>query len=195
MVNQESSSILEGGGQALLLLHGAGDTAARRQETARALHEAGLTVCVPRWLQPGESWISWLGETRASFSALRQRHVCVSVGALGAGIWPALLLAEEYTPERLFLLPEETTALPLRDALSLRRMARRARVDLFAVSARTHLFTREDASPAAVRQARRLGKLLHAATLEAVPAPALPTAIARHLGLREEAERAPEPTL
>lgn len=161
----QSGYTLEGGGQALLWLHGIQETPETARKSADALHALGLTVGVTDWLQGGRPWREWLRTAREDFAALRERHVCVSLCGQGAGIWPALMLAEEYTPEALFLLPACESVPNRGDRLALHLLKRRARIDLFAVSTRAHILLNKNAPHSLKRRARSLEHLLGTAKL------------------------------
>lgn len=170
----QSGYTLEGGGQAVLLLHDIHEPSEAIRQSADALHALGLSVGVAHWFQSGHPWRDWLPAARKSFAALRENHVCVSLYGRGAGIWPSLLLAEEYTPEALFLLPS-AEALPTGgDRLALHLLKRRARVDLFAVSTRAHVLLDKNAPRLLKRRAASLTHLLGTAALtefSSVPEP------------------------
>ena len=189
----ESAYTLEGGGQALVLLPDAAQTPDALAPLSHALHAGGLTVSVPALELGARPWRESVVAARAAFVRLRERHVCVSVCGLGAGAWAALMLAEEYTPEHLIIVAQESASVNRRARWEVRRLRRRASIDLFALSTRAQAHT---ASPErqAVRQASRFTRLLRLPAAQSVGSGELSAAICRRMGLYEPAGQ-PEPSL
>ena len=185
----ESAYTLEGGGQALVLLPDAAQAPDALAELSRALHASGLTVSVPALDLGARPWRESIISARAAFVHLRERHVCVSVCGLGAGAWAALMLAEEYTPEHLILVAQESPSVSHRARWEVRRLRRRASIDLFALSTRAQVLA---ASPE--RQASRFTRLLRLPAAQSVASGELSAAICRRMGLCEPAV-SPEPSL
>lgn len=189
----ESAYTLEGGGQALVLLPDAAQAPDSLAELARALQAGGLTVSVPALDLGARPWRESIISARAAFVHLRERHVCVSVCGLGAGAWAALMLAEEYTPEHLILIAQESPSVSRRARWEVRRLRRRASIDLFALSTRAQVLA-ASAERQAARQACRFTRLLRLPAAQSVASGALSAAICRRMGLYEPAEL-PEPPL
>ncbi len=189
----ESAYTLEGGGQALVLLPDAAQAPDALAELSRALHAGGLTVSVPALDLGARPWRESIISARAAFVHLRERHVCVSVCGLGAGAWAALMLAEEYTPEHLILVAQESPSVSRRARWEVRRLRRRASIDLFALSTRAQVLA---ASPErqAVRQASRFTRLLRLPAAQSVASGELSAVICRRMGLYEPSV-SPEPSL
>ena len=103
------------------------------------------------------------------------------------------MLAEEYTPEHLILVAQESPSVSRRARWEVRRLRRRASIDLFALSTRAQVLA---ASPErqAVRQASRFTRLLRLPAAQSVASGELSAAICRRMGLYEPAEL-PEPSL
>lgn len=156
----QSGYTLEGGGHAVILLHGRGESPERLRPLAESLCQSGLTVCVPALFQPGRHWTGWLLEARGAFVHMQNTHVLVSLCGLGDGVYPALLLAEEYMADQLLLVPGPPAHGPWKDRISFCRLARRAKRNLFAVTAQSHVLLTEPADRRCARQARSLVRLL-----------------------------------
>lgn len=178
----ESAYTLEGGGQALVLLPDAAQAPDALAELSRALHAGGLTVSVPALDLGARPWRESITSARAAFVHLRERHVCVSVCGLGAGAWAALMLAEEYTPEHLILVAQESPSVGHRARWEVRRLRRRASIDLFALSTRAQVLAASTERQAA-RQAGRFTRLLHLPAAQSVASGELSAAICRRMGL------------
>jgi|GEM_PF-6272185 len=185
--------ILEGGGPALLLLHDFGDAPEDMRPLAGMLRQRGFTVSAPALFDPDADWTRWLRTARLAFSALCNTHVCVSVCGFGAGMGMALLLAGEYAPEHLLLMPARARSMPFSIRFGLRALDRRARRSLFAVSARPCILVPTDADAVILRQARRLSRALGRCLLSAYIPEDLAQAVAWQLapqGASDEASGA-----
>ena len=189
----ESAYTLEGGGAALVLLPDAAQAPDSLAELSRALHAGGLTVSVPALNLGTRPWRESVTAARAAFVHLRERHVCVSVCGLGAGAWAALMLAEEYTPEHLILIAQAVPSISHRARWEVRRLRRRASIDLFALSTRAQVLA-ASAERQAVRQAGRFTRLLRLPAAQTVGSGELSAAICHRMGLYEAADL-PEPPL
>lgn len=98
-----SSVILEGGDEAVLLIHGLSSSPLEMQYLARGLHKTGFTVHVPH--VPGygfdekstkrSRWEDWYQSILQEYEALKSRHETVAVGGLCIGAVLALRLAAD----------------------------------------------------------------------------------------------------
>ena len=190
---QSSAYTLEGGGQALVLLHDAAEMPDNLAALSRALHSGGLTVSVPALELGARPWRESIMAARAAFVNLRERHVCVSVCGLGAGAWAALMLAEEYTPDQLIIVARESSSLDRYGRREIRRLARRASIDLFALSTRA-LVLAESADRRCMRQARRFTRMMRLPEAEPIAMGELSGTLCRRMGLCAPSN-APEPSL
>lgn len=103
---------LDGGADAVLMIHGYTGYAGEMSYVAGRLHEHGFTVTVPRLPGHGTNgqdflrvtWRDWLGHCIDRFLELRSRYRSVSVAGLSMGGILAALLAAQFHPQRVALL-------------------------------------------------------------------------------------------
>ena len=153
---------IERGGEALLLLHDIGQTPNAPRPLAESLAGRGLTVCVPALFEAGVHWSAWLRAARRAYTGLLSGHVRVSLCALGESEALALLLAEEYAPDGLTLVPGPRPALDAGSRFALRALERKARRGLFSLGVEPRVLLPEGADAQRLRRARRLCRQLGA---------------------------------
>ncbi|MBR1896230.1 MAG: hypothetical protein IJ822_05565 [Pyramidobacter sp.] len=177
-MNENAGYTIERGGQALLLLHDFGQWPGDLRPLADVLAGGGLTVSVPCLYEPGAHWSEWLRAARDAYTALLDAHVRVSVCALGESEPLALLLAEEYAPDALLLVPGERRPADAATRFALRTLERRARRGLYALDAVPRILLPESPSASGLRRARRLSRQLGACQIGEFHPGALADAVA-----------------
>ena len=159
-MNENEGYTIGGGGRALMLLHGLGQSPGALRPLAEELAGEGLTACVPALFEKGAHWSEWLRAARSAYTGLMETHPRVSLCALGESGALALLLAEEYAPERLLLVPDGRQRADAAAWSGLRALDRRARQGLFSLDIRPRILLPEGANIQALRRARRLSRRL-----------------------------------
>jgi pimeloyl-ACP methyl ester carboxylesterase len=115
MKSLTQSIFLEGGGHAVLLLHGLSSSPLEMRYLGRFLHDEGFTVCAPVLNgysagTGGETMEHWLDAATSEFDALAARFDRVSICGLSIGAALALALAHRRPQAQAVVLLSLTLA-------------------------------------------------------------------------------------